>query len=385
MTSPLSELINHVVTGSPVKDLQLDGSKIGWYRDRVEAWKRGEKIAPVTMDVSWTRKCQASCSFCYAQLQASTGGEITKEIAFEFLEDAAAIGVRGVSLISDGESTLVPFYEESIEYGASLGLKVGVGTNGIAMEKERLQRILPHISYLRFNFSAGERKRYAEIMGVKQTFYDRVLQNIRDAMEIKRRDGLGVIVNMQLVLQPQDGDQILPFARLCREIRPDYGIIKHTADSIDKQLGVDYTQYKTLYDVFREAEAMGDDTLRIVVKWSRIVDEGKRDYTRCYGPEFLLQMSGNGLIAPCGLLFNERYRAFHIGWITGPERQRFRDIWASKRYDEVMKYLASDLFGPHIRCGSNCLQHNTNKFLFDHLHRGVPLHDMAAPPHMEFL
>ena len=138
MTSPLPELMNHVVTGSPIKDLQLDGSKIGWYHDRVEAWKRGEKIAPVSCDVSWTRRCQASCSFCYAQLQASSGGEITKEIAFEFLEDAAAIGVKGVSLISDGESTMVPFYEESIEYAASLGLKIGVGTNGIAMEKKRL-------------------------------------------------------------------------------------------------------------------------------------------------------------------------------------------------------------------------------------------------------
>ncbi len=385
MTSSLPELMNHVVTGSPIKELQLDGSKIGWWRDRVEAWKRGEKIAPVTMDISWTRKCQASCSFCYAQMQASTGGEITKELAFGMLEDMAEIGVKGFSLISDGESTMVPFYAESIEYGAKLGMKVGIGSNGILLDKKMMEKILPHLSYVRFNFSAGERKRYAEIMGVKQPFYDKVLENIRDAMEIKRRNNYGATINMQLVCQPQDGDQILPFARLCKEVRPDYGIIKHTADSIDQQLGVDYTQYRNLYDVFREAEEMSDEDLRIVVKWSRIEDDGKRDYTRCYGPEFLLQMSGNGLIAPCGLLFNERYRAFHIGWITGPEKQRFKDIWASDRYHEVMKYLASDDYGPHIRCGSNCLQTNTNKFLFDHLHRSIAFPETPAPPHLEFL
>ena len=91
MTSPLPELLNHIVTGSPVKDLVLDGTKAMWWRDRVEAWERGEKVAPVTMDVAWTRRCAAACNFCYASIQASEGGEITKEIAFQFLEDAAEI------------------------------------------------------------------------------------------------------------------------------------------------------------------------------------------------------------------------------------------------------------------------------------------------------
>jgi hypothetical protein len=71
MTSVLPEFINHVVTGSPLKELVLDGTKVMWWRDRVEAWERGEKIAPVTMDVAWTRKCAAACNFCYASIQAS--------------------------------------------------------------------------------------------------------------------------------------------------------------------------------------------------------------------------------------------------------------------------------------------------------------------------
>ena len=42
----------------------------------------------------------------------------------------------------------------------------------------------------------------------------------------------------------------------------------------------------------------------------------------------MIQMSGSGLVAPCGMLFNERYKKFHIGNIC---EQRFRDIWASDR------------------------------------------------------
>ena len=135
------DFLNHVITGSPVNELLLDHSKIGWWKDRVEAWDRGEKVAPITMDVAWTRRCQAACHFCAAQAQASDsdGGEITKEMAFHFLEDAAEIGVKGVSLISDGESTMVDYYAESIEYGAKLGLKMGLARRYPCQQPSRYQ------------------------------------------------------------------------------------------------------------------------------------------------------------------------------------------------------------------------------------------------------
>src|SRR5687767_5289782 len=127
MTAVLPEFIDQLTS---VHRLQLDGTKVGRYRERVEAWARGERIAPVTMDVAWTRKCNAACNFCYAQLQASDGHTITKRNALDFLEDAAAIGVKGVSLISDGESTVVPWFDETIEFAGRLGIQVGMSSNG---------------------------------------------------------------------------------------------------------------------------------------------------------------------------------------------------------------------------------------------------------------
>jgi MoaA/NifB/PqqE/SkfB family radical SAM enzyme len=383
MTSSVPELINHVVTGSAIKDLELDGSKVKWWRDRVEAWDRGEKIAPVTMDVAWTRKCNAACSFCYAQMQASEGAEITERHAFEFLEDAAEIGVKGVSLISDGESTVVPFYERSIQHAAKCGLQIGVGTNGVRLKRRVLESILPHLSYLRFNFSAGDVDRYKSIMGLKERDYHQVIQNVKDAMEIKRRDNLPVTINCQMVTMPEFHDQIMPLAKLCRdELRPDYLIYKHCADNVDGTLGVDYSKYDALHDTFKEAEAMADDDFRVVVKWSRLEDEGKRHYSRCFGPPFITQMSGNGLIAPCGFLFNEKYKAFHIGNIT---ENRFRDLFASDRYWEVMRYLASEFFNPQVRCGPNCLQTNTNDWLFKYKQGEVSFATTPPPQHMGFL
>lgn len=385
MSSQLPEFFEHVVTGSPatsIHDYVLDGSKVGWWRDRVEAWQRGEKIAPVTMDIAWTRKCNASCSFCFAMMQASEGGEITKRHAFEFLDDAAEVGVKGISLISDGESTVVPWYEESIEYAAKLGIKIGIGTNGVRLKGAVLERIMPHISYLRFNFSAGEMGRYKEIMGLKERDYWQVIQNVRYAMEIKRRDGLSATVNLQMVTMPEFHDQIIPLAKLAQELRPDYLIFKHCADNEEGHLGVDYKKYDALYDTFREVETMGDDTFRVVVKWARLADEGKRHYSRCLGVPFQLQMSGNGLITSCGFHFNEKFKKFHVDSIL---TTRFRDIITSDRYWEVVRYLASDSFDPREKCGTQCLQTHTNQWLFDYSNGKVDFPTTPAPPHLEFL
>ena len=50
------------------REMTLDGSNIGYHRERVEAWERGERVAPIFMDIAWTRKCQAACYFCAAQV-----------------------------------------------------------------------------------------------------------------------------------------------------------------------------------------------------------------------------------------------------------------------------------------------------------------------------
>lgn len=378
MTTQMPEFFD-LVRGEP---LLLDASKVGWWPERIAAWKRGERIAPVVMDVAWTRKCNYACEFCYASMQSSEGGkEITREIALSFLEDAADIGVRAISLISDGESSIVPFYAESIETASQLGLRIGIGTNGKVLRRPMLERILPHLTYLRFNFSAGTREGYVRIMGARPEWYDQVIENIRSAMSIKRERGLSVTVNMQLVCDPKNAQEILPFARLALELAPDYAIIKHCADNFDHDLGVQYSRYREIEPLLREAEALSTPDTLIKVKWNRIANEGKREYRRCYGPPFVLQMSGNGLIAPCGFLFNERYKAFHIGNIC---EKRFRDIFFSERYLEVMHYLAEE-FDPSVRCGPNCLQHPTNDFLWKHVHEGLALPSAEAPRHKEFL
>lgn len=366
-------------------DLILDGTKIAWHQDRINAWERGERIAPITIDMALTRACNFACHYCYAMLQENDRKVINRQVIFDFLEDCAEIGVKGISLVSDGESTISPVFVDSVRKGSELGISMACGTNGFVLNERKLEDILPHLTYLRINISAGESKRYAEIMGVKEHWFERVCENIRAMMRIKHRDGLPVTIGLQMVLMPEYADQVMPLARLGKELRPDYLVIKHCSDDEDGSLGVDYGAYENLHSLLHEAEALSDESYKVVVKWSKIQAGAKRSYQRCYGAPFMLQISGSGLVAPCGMLFNERYKKFHIGNIC---EQRFRDIWASDAYWDVVNHLASPDFNAQTMCGTLCLQHKVNEFL-DAYQKGqtaLPALDgHRAPMHLNFV
>lgn len=361
--------------------LILDGTKIAWHQERLAAWRRGERFAPITIDMALTRACNYHCVYCYSQLQDNKGKKITTEVMQRFLDDCAEIGVKGISFVSDGESTVSPACVPSIKYGYKNGISMALGTNGYLLTEDVLRQILPCLTYLRFNITAGQPERYSQIMGVPQEWFYQVKDNIKKAVEIKEKNNLPVTIGMQMVLMPEFGDQILPLARLGKELRPDYLVIKHCSDDEDGSLGVDYAGYEKLYDMVKQAEALSDDQYLVKAKWSKIKSGGKRDYERCYGPPFLLQLSGSGLVAPCGCLFNDKYKRYHIGnFVDTP----FKEIVFSDRYWQVMDELASPAFNAKTMCGTLCVQHKVCQAL-DKYKKGLLDISVPAGPRPEHI
>lgn len=338
----------------------LDGSKILWHQDRLNDWCSGKKIAPITIDMALTRACNFRCLYCYSKLQENKSMPITFDVMRGFLDDCADMRVKGISFVSDGESTINPCYVNSIVYGYEKGLSMAIGTNGYLTKKPVLEKILPCLTYFRVNISAAEPQRYSEIMGVPVSWYDTVIQNIKGAVEAKRKNNLDVTIGLQMVLRPEYEDQIIPLAKLGRELRVDYLVIKHCSDDEEGTLGVDYSGYKEMYESLKEAETYAKSDYQVAVKWSKIKAEGRRTYERCYAPPLHLQISGSGLVAPCGMLFNEKYKKYHIGNFV---ETRFKEIVLSDRYWDVMGELASDKFNAKKMCGCLCLQHKSNEIL----------------------
>lgn len=362
----------------------LDGHKLAWHVERVEAWRRGERIAPITIDCALTRRCSYRCVYCYGMLQENDERKMTQDVIFRFLDDAAEIGVKAVSFVSDGESTCSPHLYGAIQRGKKNGLDMALGTNGYLLQDARLDEILPSLTYLRFNISAGEASRYAAIHGCSPGHFAKVVRTIEKSVAIKKKQKLHVTIGLQMVLLPEFSDQIIPLTTLGRRLNVDYLVIKHCSDDEEGKLGVDYSKYHDLVDLLKKAEKFSDDAYLVKAKWSKILSNGKRCYSRCYGPPFIMQFSGSGLVAPCGMLFNGKYKKYHIGNIADTS---FKKLWQGERYWEVINLIASEKFDARTMCGSLCLQHKVNEFLWDIRTNGVSVQKNCCtpPPHLNFI
>jgi MoaA/NifB/PqqE/SkfB family radical SAM enzyme len=369
-------------------NLILDSHKLSYHYDRVQAWENGERIAPVTVDMALTRACGAMCSFCYAMVQEpQERSNIKTKEALNLLDDFAELGIKGVSLISDGESTISKAYVPFIQHAANIGIDVGNATNGWELEPEKMEQVLPYLTWVRFTVAAGTPEGYSKIMfkGPEHTnVFERAMSHIKFAVSLKKKHKLKVTLGIQMVLMPEFKAEIIPFTKLALDLGVDYGVIKHCSDDEFGTLGVKYSEFEDLYPLLNTAESMSNENTKIIVKWEKIKDKGKPSYNRFYGPQFLLQISGSGLVAPSGMFFNARYSKLHIGNFTD---ERFIDIFKSPRYWKIMDYLGSPNFDAQTMMGVLPIQHYVSEALNNHLKNEIritPASDQK-PLHVNFL
>jgi len=369
-------------------NLILDSHKLGYHFERVTAWEAGERIAPVSVDMALTRACGAMCAFCYAMVQEpQERSSIKVDSALKLLDDFKEIGVKSVSLISDGESTISKAYVPFIQHAAQRGIDIGNATNAWEWGPEKIEATLPHMTWVRFTVAAGRPESYAKIMfkGPEHTqVFDKAMANIRYAIEYKKKNNLPVTLGIQMVLMPGYKDEIIPFAQLAIDLGVDYGVIKHCSDDENGTLGVDYSKYEDMYALLEEAENLSNEKTKVIVKWEKIMDKGVPRYKRFYGPQFLLQISGSGLIAPSGMFFNAKFSKLHIGNFA---EERFIDMFKSNRYWRAMDYLSSPAFDAQTMMGTLPIEHYISVALDNHIKGIERLSERQGekPLHVNFL
>lgn len=351
--------------------LRLDGHKLLLHLDRLRAWQAGERIAPVHIDMGLTKDCNLRCRYCYGKVQRLDRSCIPRAALLRFVDDAAAVGVRSLGFIGDGEPLLNPAVYEAVAAAHRRGVAVAMATNGILLDRTELPGLLGRLSYLRFNLSAATPEAYARVHNGQPEWLATVRDNVRTCVALKREHNLPVTIGLQMVLVPECVDQVLPLARLGEDLGVDYLVIKHCSDSEDRQLGIPLEEYPRWEPLLREAETCSRPGYSVIVKWRKIMQCGNKAYDHCLAIPFLLQISGNGDVKPCGFLFPKP------GYLMGNIiRTSFRDIIAGDEYWRIVRELATR-FDVHTACGTGCRHDYLNTFLWDLTCR--------PPAHREFI
>ncbi len=353
---------------TPKERFRFDGHKMLHHLDRIRAWQNGEKFAPVHIDMGLTKFCNTACIYCYAVVQNMTKGTmIAPDALLRYIEDCGKLGVRSIGFIGDGEPTLNPAMYDATVLAKQVGIDTAMATNGIILDMDRAHDLLRDMTFIRFNLSAGTPEGFRRVHQSSTDNFHALVEKIRELVRIKKENNYPCTIGLQMVLIPECFNEVIPEAKLGAELGVDYFVVKHCSDSEYKEIGIDYENYLTIGDMLKEAESYSEGDYVVQVKWNKILAAGESDlykngyrkYDVCHGTPFLLQISGNGKIYPCGPFFNKE--RFYIGDL---HEDSFFDVVMGDRYWEVHNDVVKSV-DVHKDCAIGCRQDYVNKFLWD--------------------
>jgi MoaA/NifB/PqqE/SkfB family radical SAM enzyme len=344
---------------------RMDGHKLYWHLDRVNAWMHGNRVAPLHIDVGLSKGCNIRCHYCFGAVQGNLydKGKTTffpRDPLLRYVTEAGEVGVRSMAFIGEAEPLINPHVYEAIVAGKQAGVDMALGTNGVLFDTGRDgEEALEHLTWIRFNISAASEKAYQTLHGSPD--FNTFLEKARFCVAVKRRQNLPVTIGFQMVLTPQDIDEVLPLARLAKEIGVDYLEIKHCGDTVQNDLGIYrrldmYDQYR---EILLEAEGQSSESFKAIVKWNNINRKGKRNYDRCLGAPFLLYSSGDGKLYHCGMFFSYKEQEYRLGDLT---KESFKAIVESDAYWNIMNKVQTDV-RVHEECYASCKTNSINEFL----------------------
>ena len=374
-----NQYTGHTYKNEPEK-FRLDAHKLIYHLDRVLEWQKEERIAPGQIDIGLTKFCNVACVYCIGVTQGGmTKGEMIEPSALlRFISDCGRLGVRAIGFIGDGEPTLNPGLHDAVVLAKKLGIDTGMATNGLLLDMDRAHDMLRDMTFIRINLSAGDAKGFQKIHQVKADQFDVLLEKIMTLVRIKKENNYKCTIGLQMVLIPENFDQVIMLSKLGADLGVEYLQIKQCSDTEYKELGIDPADYKKVENDLREAETFSNKDYLVKVKWNKIdimgetniYKGGYRKYDICYGTPFLGQISGNGDVYPCGPFFGKK--RFYMGNIN---KESYYDIVKSDRYWEVQEDIIKNV-DVHYDCTVGCRQDYINKFLWD---------TKNPPEHINFL
>jgi radical SAM protein with 4Fe4S-binding SPASM domain len=332
-----------------------DSHKLGLHPHRVSQWLGG-RIMPMHAEIGLTNKCNHHCSFC--TLDWITHGKETLDSATvgKLMQDLKYMGVKSVYFAGEGEPTLHPEFIDIINGTAHMGMKIAVSTNGQRYDRDTAHRTLSNISWIRFSLDTINKSFYSEIHGVSENVLDTVIQNIKDAVGIKKSLGLGVDIGVQVVLTDDTSQHLRALVECMRAVGVDNVQIKpsHTHPGSSHKTEMDVDMYDHVQGEMKDYES---DDFKVVVRtksMNRLTEP--RTYDRCHGFDFYALIAANGDVVPCNVFY--RNDGFVFGNIF---EESIRDIWSSVHRQEIIKTIEKSCFS---HCGEyRCRLDVMNRYL----------------------
>ena len=285
----------------------LDTHKLMYHPDRVSKWLNGEEAAPIIVEICPIGRCNHRCVFCAYNYTDYKGPMLDYSMTIKTLTEMGKMGVKSIDWDTEGEPLLHPHLPKFINHAKLCGIDSAVETNGVFLTKEFMKECGHNITYIKVSVDAATNETHYNLHRGGKRDWDKVIANIEQAVALKT----GCTIGIQMVLLKENEDEVKDLAAIARHLGVNWFVVKPFSvhpfqdDSLVHQGDVS----KIL-----EIEGVRGETFRRLFK--------ERDYSVCYGVNFISNIDCYGNVTVCNTL--TRKEEYNLGNIY---QESFEEIW----------------------------------------------------------
>ncbi len=339
----------------------IDSHKLYWHLDKVAEWQGSRIIAPIYVEISPVSFCNHKCIFCGIDFARDKGFKLEREALCKRLQEMGEAGVKSVMFAGEGEPLMHKDLPEFIRISHNNGMDVSVTSNGTLGNYDLWKEILPHLTWIRFSVDAGTDEVHAAVHRVPESIFDKTINSIEKAVEVKKIYGLGVTIGVQFLIIDENVHDIENALALFSKIGVDYVSLKpyslHPqmlkkrdtvyADDVIKHIDeiVDLYRMKTGMNIIFRKEAL-----------KKYMEKAKM-FQHCCALPFWGYISTNGDFYTCSVFIgDERFKTGNI-YENGMEHILF-----GEKRKQSIKFGEEGLVIKD-ECRLNCRMARINEFL----------------------
>jgi radical SAM protein with 4Fe4S-binding SPASM domain len=353
-----------------MEDIRIDSHKLIYHPQQVYKWLKGDDIYPIYIEISPSGVCNHRCIFCAFEYLGYKPKFIDKDVLKRAISDMAGLGVKSIMYSGEGEPFLHPDLTELILYSKKVGIDVAVAMNGSLFSPYVAKECLSALTWIKISINAGTRSSYAKIHGCSEKEFDKVIYNLKEAVRIRKENGYNCTIGGQIVLLPENKEEVTILIGLLKDIGLDYlavkPFIKHPLSSHNISRDLNEEELSKLYE---KVKGFGTEGFKIYFRTHSFVKlKEPKPYEKCLGLAFFCEITSNGNIYTCGPYLGKE--SFCYGNIY---KNSFLEIWKSKERKAVLDRIARlDVQD----CMKNCRLDEMNKYLWELKH---------PSPHVNFI
>ena len=356
-------------------------------RPALRDYAGGTLKGPLLIEFDPTTACNYSCPECISAGLLNKG-HIPASRVDRLLHEFVRAGAKGIIFIGGGEPLAHTSMPRPIELACSLGLKVGLATNGSLIDRH-MDAIGQCVSWTRVSMDAGSAETYAIFR--PNRIRDSFTKAIRNMEALARRKTGALGYSFLVIQRPLDrqytsfsdsADKLIAVRSLLRNNseRHAYATNVHelfAAARLAKEIGCDYFEYKPMVDSehyllafddrLRESLAeqhercktLEDETFQVVsprsIDYLRRRDDPVETKTYSLCPTMELRT----LVTPTGIYPCPYHRGRDDKRLAAlPDFDAFDEFWASAARTAAMRKT-----NPERDCRFYCIRHTSNLVL----------------------